>query len=170
MTRYDAILPRAYARADLPGRLPGRLDPAPVRRHVEVGFIQQERLDELGIVGKDCVDLPRDGLVHVEALRHGTSDSRSSDSSNTQSNSIRDEHGVSSSASTSDGTYARSGEFSRASTSSSSSQGIEDSLARAKSYSEAARKMEELSQSLSRDASYAETHDMQLRVCVRTHT
>lgn len=97
-----------------------------------------------------------------DSLRHGTSDSRSSDSSNTQSSSIRDEHGVSSSASTSDGTYARSGEFSRASTSSSSSQGIEDSLARAKSYSEAARKMEELSQSLSRDASYAETHGMQL--------
>ncbi len=97
-----------------------------------------------------------------DALRHSTSDVRSSDSSNTATSGVRDEHAVGTSASTSDGTYSRGGSFSRASTSSSSSQGTEDSLSLAKSYSEAAAKMEELSQSLSRDASYAETHGMQL--------
>lgn len=45
---------------------------------------------------------------------------------------------------------------------SSSSQSTEDALAKAQSYSEAARRMEELSQSLSRDASFAESHGMQL--------
>ncbi|QNE33601.1 conjugal transfer protein TraG (plasmid) [Sphingomonas sp. NBWT7] len=81
-----------------------------------------------------------------DTLRHGTEDSRSSGSG----------------ATTSDGTYERDGVFSRASQSSSSSVGTEDALARARSYSETARKLEELSQSLSRDASYAETHGMQL--------
>ena len=38
----------------------------------------------------------------------------------------------------------------------------EDSLALAKSYSESARRLEELSQQLSREASYAETHGMQM--------
>jgi conjugal transfer mating pair stabilization protein TraG len=62
----------------------------------------------------------------------------------------------------SDGTYSRSGSFSRASATSSASASTEDSLALAKSYSETARRLEELSQQLSRDASYAETHGMQL--------
>src|SRR3546814_11493909 len=62
----------------------------------------------------------------------------------------------------SDGTYARSGVFARASTTDSSSTSTEDSLALAKSYSETARRLDELSQQLSRDASYAETHGMQL--------
>ena len=38
----------------------------------------------------------------------------------------------------------------------------EEALARANSYSETARKLEELSQQLSRDASYAETHGLSL--------
>lgn len=78
------------------------------------------------------------------------------------SSGIRDEHASGSSANSSDGTYERDGVFSRASQSSSSSASTEDALARARSYSETARKLEELSQSLSRDASYAETHGMQL--------
>lgn len=98
----------------------------------------------------------------TDALRHATDDTRSSDSANTSSSGVRDEHSNGTGASTSDGTYERSGVFSRASRTSSSSAGTEDSLALAKSYSETARRLEELSQQLSHDASYAETHGMQL--------
>mgnify|MGYP003634548312 CR=1 FL=1 len=97
-----------------------------------------------------------------DSLRHGTDESRSSDSSSSTSSGVRDEHSSGSGATMSDGTYDRDGVFSRASQSSSSSVSTEDALARARSYSETARKLEELSQSLSRDASYAETHGMQL--------
>lgn len=98
----------------------------------------------------------------ADNLRYGTDETRSTDNSSSSSSGVRDEHSSGSGASTSDGTYERAGVFSRASSTSSSSQSTEDALARAKSYSEAARRMEELSQSLSRDASFAETHGMQL--------
>ena len=98
----------------------------------------------------------------ADNLRRGTDETRSTDSSNSSSSAVRDEHSSGSGASTSDGTYDRSGVFSRASSTSSSSQSTEDALAKAKSYTEAARRMEELSQSLSRDASFAESHGMQL--------
>jgi conjugal transfer mating pair stabilization protein TraG len=52
--------------------------------------------------------------------------------------------------------------FSRASQTSSASVSTEDALSRARSYQESARKLEELSQQLSRDASWAESHGMQL--------
>lgn len=97
-----------------------------------------------------------------DLLRHGTEDARSSDNSSSSSSGVRDEHSNGTGATSSDGTYDRSGVFSRATTSSTSSQGTEDALSLARSYSEAARKLEELSQSLSRDASFAETHGMQL--------
>ncbi|KEQ54761.1 conjugal transfer protein TraG N-terminal domain-containing protein [Sphingobium chlorophenolicum] len=97
-----------------------------------------------------------------DTLRHGTTDSRSSDSSSTASSGVRDEHSNGTGATSSDGTYDRSGVFSRAATTSSSSLTHEQALARARSYTETARKLEELSQQLSRDASYAETHGMQL--------
>jgi len=98
----------------------------------------------------------------TDGLRYGTEESRSTDNSSSSSSGTRDEHSSGSGASTSDATYDRSGVFSRASATASSSQSTEDALARAKSYSEAARRMEELSQSLSRDASFAESHGMQL--------
>ncbi|OYW44984.1 MAG: conjugal transfer protein TraG [Novosphingobium sp. 12-63-9] len=98
----------------------------------------------------------------TDSLRYGTDENRSTDSSSSSSSGVRDEHSNGTGASTSDGTYDRSGVFSRASSTSSSSQSTEDALARARSYTEAARKMEELSESLSRDASFAETHGMQL--------
>ncbi|PNA35458.1 hypothetical protein C1X44_34945, partial [Pseudomonas sp. MPR-AND1A] len=85
-----------------------------------------------------------------------TEETRSTDNASSSSSGVRDEHSSGSGASTSDGTYDRSGVFSRASSTSSSSQSTEDSLAKARSYSEAARRMEELAQSLSRDASFAE--------------
>ena len=97
-----------------------------------------------------------------DTLRHGTTDSRSSDSSSSSSSGVRDEHSNGTGATSSDGTYDRSGVFSRASSTSSSSLTHDQALARARSYTETARKLEELSQSLSRDASYAETHGMQL--------
>lgn len=97
-----------------------------------------------------------------DSLRHSTDDSQSSDSSSSTSSGFRDEHSNGSGATLSDGTYDRSGIFSRATASSSSSRSTEDSLALAQSYAQAARKMEELSQSLSRDASFAQTHGMQL--------
>jgi conjugal transfer mating pair stabilization protein TraG len=98
----------------------------------------------------------------ADNLRRGTDETHSTDSSSSSSSGVRDEHSSGSGASTSDGTYDRSGVFSRASSTSSSSQSTEDALAKARSYSEAARQMEELSQSLSRDASFAESHGMQL--------
>lgn len=97
-----------------------------------------------------------------DSLRYGTEDSRGRDDANVSSSGVRDEHSNGTGASTSDGTYSRGGVFSRTSSSSSSSTGTEDSLALAKSYSETARRLEEISQQLSRDASYAETHGMQL--------
>ena len=112
--------------------------------------------------------LPGGGLsvgksgTQQHVLRHGTDDARSSDTSSTATSGVRDEHANGSSASTSNGTYDRSGIFSRASSTSSSSLTHEQALARARSYTETARKLEELSQQLSRDASYAETHGMQL--------
>lgn len=100
--------------------------------------------------------------TQTDALRHNTDESRGTDSASTSSSGVRDEHSSGTGASMSDGTYSRSGSFSRATTTSSASASTEDSLALAKSYSETARKLEELSQQLSRDASYAETHGMQL--------
>lgn len=100
--------------------------------------------------------------TQTDNLRYGTDSSKSTDSSSSSSSGVRDEHSSGTGASTSDGTYERSGVFSRSSATSSSSQSTEDALARARSYTEAARKMDELSESLSRDASFAETHGMQL--------
>ena len=127
-----------------------------------------------GNVGGNLAGLGRGGLggsFDVRAgmtanqndqLSQGFKESRSSDESTTFFSGVRDEHSTGSSASASEGTYEKGGSFDRASTTSSSSQGREDSLARARSYQESAEKLEELSQQLSRDASYAETHGMQL--------
>lgn len=100
--------------------------------------------------------------VQIDQLSTDASRSRTSDSQSSQSESARDEHVNGANASAGDGTYARSGSFSRSSSSTSATSGSEDALTRARSYSETARRLEELSQSLSRDASYAETHNMQL--------
>lgn len=97
-----------------------------------------------------------------DQLRHSTSDNRTSESQSSASSNFRDEHSSGSGASQADGTYEKAGTFSRASTTASSSMSHEEALARANSYSETARKLEELSQQLSRDASYAETHGLSL--------
>ncbi|WP_257551749.1 conjugal transfer protein TraG N-terminal domain-containing protein [Sphingopyxis sp. DBS4] len=98
----------------------------------------------------------------MDTMNWTTDDSRSSENGNTSSSGVRDEHANGMGASMSEGTYVRSGVFARAATTDSSSMSTEDSLALAKSYSETARRLDELSQQLSRDASYAETHGMQL--------
>ncbi|WP_323810810.1 conjugal transfer protein TraG N-terminal domain-containing protein [Sphingobium baderi] len=77
-------------------------------------------------------------------------------------NGVRDEHSTGNNISMSDITYERDGAFSRASITDSSSQGREDALSKARSYQESAEELEELSRQLSSDASYAETHGMQL--------
>src|SRR3546814_12411897 len=61
-----------------------------------------------------------------------------------------------------DSQYERGGSFSRASTTTSSSVGTEDSLSLAQSHSKVARRLKEISEQLSNDASYSETHGMQL--------
>src|SRR3546814_5560542 len=60
---------RQYARADFSGRLPRRLDPAAVGRNVEIGFVQRERLDQVGIVRAYRMNLPRAGLREIETRR-----------------------------------------------------------------------------------------------------
>ncbi|KFG90825.1 TraG domain protein [Sphingobium herbicidovorans NBRC 16415] len=97
-----------------------------------------------------------------DQMSQGFKETRSSDESSSSVSGVRDEHSIGNNASTSDGTYEKGGTFARASTTSSSSLGREDALSRARSYQESAEKLEELSQQLSRDASYAETHGMQL--------
>ena len=98
----------------------------------------------------------------MDTLGHRTEDSRGTDNVSTSSSGVRDEHSNGTGASSSAGTYARSGAFSRAASTSSTSTGTEDSLALAKSYSQTARRLQELSQQLSHDASFAETHGLQL--------
>jgi conjugal transfer mating pair stabilization protein TraG len=95
-------------------------------------------------------------------LQHSTGQTNSTDSSSTASSSVRDEHSNGTGASASDGTYLRGGVFSRSSSSSSVSASSEDALARARSYQESARKLEEMSQQLTRDASFAESNGLQM--------
>ena len=121
-----------------------------------------------GLAGKVLSALPSIGIKvdktgqQQDSLRHGTTDARTSDTSSSEASGVRDDHSSGSSASTSDGRYDRAGKFARASTSSSSSLTREQALSRAKSFSESARRLEEISQSLSRDASFAESHGMAL--------
>ena len=95
-------------------------------------------------------------------LSQGSRESRSHEETSSAYSGVRDEHSTGNNISMSDGTYEKDGVFSRASIASSSFQGREEALSRARSYQESAEKLEELSQQLSRDASYAETHGMQL--------
>jgi len=97
-----------------------------------------------------------------DSLRRGTDETRSSESNSTASSGVRDEHSNGSGAAASDGTYKRAGVFARAATSSSSSLSEEQALANARSYSETARRLEEISRQLTRDASFAESHQMGL--------
>src|SRR3546814_9195093 len=61
-----------------------------------------------------------------------------------------------------DSQYERGGSFSRASMTTSSSVGTEDSRSLAQRHTKVARRLKEISEQLSNDASYSETHGMQL--------
>lgn len=95
-------------------------------------------------------------------LSHSTNRSISSEDRSSSSSSFRDDHASGDSASESSGTYARSGSFSRSSVTSSDAQISEQSLALAHSYQRSADKLDEIAQSLTRDASYAESHGLNL--------
>ena len=58
------------SRANFLGRRRGGRQAAPVLRDIEIGLIQRQRLDQRRVIGKDRVDLPRDGAIDVEARRH----------------------------------------------------------------------------------------------------
>ncbi|PKP94615.1 MAG: conjugal transfer protein TraG [Alphaproteobacteria bacterium HGW-Alphaproteobacteria-16] len=96
------------------------------------------------------------------ALGHQTQRSRNAESQSSSGSSVRDDHASGRGASSSEGTYERAGSFSRSSTTSSDASVSEDSLALAHSYTRSAERLEEIARSLNRDASYAETHGMQL--------
>lgn len=100
--------------------------------------------------------------TQFDNLNHGASEGRSVDMNSTSSSGVNDEHTNGSGASMSDSQYERDGSFSRASTTTSSSVGTEDSLSLAQSHSKVARRLKEISEQLSNDASYSETHGMQL--------
>ncbi|MBV2149970.1 conjugal transfer protein TraG N-terminal domain-containing protein [Sphingobium sp. AS12] len=96
------------------------------------------------------------------ALGHQTQRSRSAETQNSSGSSVRDDHASGSGASSSEGTYERAGSFNRSSTTSSDASVSEDSLALAHSYTRSAERLDEIARSLNRDASYAESHGMQL--------
>ncbi len=58
------------AGANLLGGRRGGRQAAPVLRDIEIGLIERQRLDQRRVVGKDRVDLARDGAIDVEARRH----------------------------------------------------------------------------------------------------
>src|SRR3546814_7369020 len=87
------------------------------------------------VCSSDLINVSKSGS-QMDTMNWTTDDSRSSESGNTSSSGVRDEHANGSGASTSEGTYARSGVFARGSRTDSSSVSTEDSLALAKSYSE----------------------------------
>ena len=98
----------------------------------------------------------------IDGLSYGTNEVRSTDDASHSSSGTRDQHDNGSKASMSEGTTESSSVFSRSSTTSSSSVGTEDSLSLAQSHSKVARRLKEISEQLSNDANYSETHGMQL--------
>jgi hypothetical protein len=70
---------------DLLGRRPGSVDPALVGGHIQICFIERERLDQIRVAGEHLVDLARDVSVDLEPWRyehqiwatpHGVTDGR----------------------------------------------------------------------------------------------
>ncbi|MEG8223760.1 conjugal transfer protein TraG N-terminal domain-containing protein [Sphingomonas sp. HH69] len=101
-------------------------------------------------------------ISQTDRLNHNTDRSRTRDDGSSATDGARSEHANGDSASKSDGTYSRGGVFSRGSSTSSSSVSQEDALSVANSFEQRARQMREKAQQLSNDASYAETHNLQM--------
>ncbi|RYE96209.1 MAG: conjugal transfer protein TraG, partial [Oxalobacteraceae bacterium] len=97
-----------------------------------------------------------------DGLTHSSDRSRTDDYNSSQTSGSRDEHANGDSAGTSSSTYNRSGTFTRASSDSTSSVGQDDALSQAYSHEQRAQKLHELSQALTRDANYAESHSLQM--------
>ncbi len=95
-------------------------------------------------------------------LHYNTDHSRSRDSSMAATDGVRDEHSNGTNLSAREGTEDGSGTFSRSSRSSTSSQSHEEALSLANSFEARAREFREKAQQLSQDASYAETHNLQM--------
>jgi hypothetical protein len=53
--------------ADHLGNMGGRSDRLLVGGDVEIGLVERERFDLIGMLGEDIADLARDRLVHIEA-------------------------------------------------------------------------------------------------------
>lgn len=98
----------------------------------------------------------------TDGLSYGTNEVRSTDDASHSSSGTRDQHDNGSKASMAEGTTESSSVFSRSSTTNSSSVGTEDSLSLAQSHAKVARRLKEISEQLSNDANYSETHGMQL--------
>jgi conjugal transfer mating pair stabilization protein TraG len=97
-----------------------------------------------------------------DRISHAADRTRAKEDGSSVSDGSRSEHANGDSASKSDGTYSRDGVFSRGSSTSSSSVSQDDALSVANSYEQRARQMREIAQQLSNDASYAETHNLQM--------
>lgn len=97
-----------------------------------------------------------------DGLNLGTQDQKSADVSNSATGGSRDEHAVTDNVSTNDGTYTRAGVFSRRSQSVSDSLTKEEAESRAQSYERRASALDEKASQLSNDASWAESHGMQI--------
>jgi len=103
-----------------------------------------------------------DTIQQSNNLRYNTDHSRSRDSSMAASDGVRDEHSNGTNLSAREGTEDGSGTFSRSSRSSTSSRSHEEALSIANSYEARAREFREKAQQLSSDASYAESHNLQM--------
>jgi len=118
---------------------------------------------------KGKVGLPTDATVsrsqtiqQASRLAHNAERTRNVDESSSTSDGNRSDHSNGSNASTSEGSYERGGIFSRSSSSSTSSVSHENALSDAYSWDERLRELQELSNQLSNDISYAESHGMQM--------
>lgn len=120
------------------------------------------RSDRLGMPGLGLSGGRTWTATQEDGLSRDTARSRSTDDSSSTSDGMRNEHTVGDSASVSSGTYSRSGSFSRASQTSSSSVSQEEQLSLAESFEKRARDLREKAESLSNDASWAESHNMQM--------
>src|SRR3546814_12749479 len=90
-------------------------------------FLSAQKGGGRGALPSGSISVSKSG-TQFDNLNHGASEGRSVDTNSTSSSGVNDEHTNGSGASMSDSQYERGGSFSRASTTTSSSVGTEDSL------------------------------------------
>ena len=101
-------------------------------------------------------------LQQADRLDFGTQDQRGVEQTNSATDGTRNEHAASTNVSDSNGTYARNGVFSRQSRTVGSSFTREEAETLAQSYERRASAVEEKAAQLSNDATWAESHGMQI--------